>query len=188
MLKDVKVTVIAACALMLLWVSLSGHFSFLQLGFGVISSVAVTWLAFHLKVFTYEGSRLALLPRYPSYLLWLIWQIIVSNVVVAKIILSPAMPLKRTIVYTRPRQVGDMAVTIYANSITLTPGTVTVDINNNGLAVHSLAQHFADDINANTMNDRVARLEPEPSAAPDKEPSAAVKKEPSAAPNEEPEP
>tara|TARA_E500000331_G_scaffold319923_1_gene333010 strand:- start:1316 stop:1822 length:507 start_codon:yes stop_codon:yes gene_type:complete len=159
-LKDVHLSVIIATfALMLLWISLSGYFNALQLGLGFVSSVAVIWLTIRLKLLTFDGVRLALLPRYPLYLLWLIRQIIWSNLLVARIVLSPRMPLHRQIVLTKPKQHSDMATTIYANSITLTPGTVTVDSSEDGLLVHSLAKVFADGVLANEMNNRIAGLE-----------------------------
>ena len=144
---------------MLLWISLSGYFNALQLGLGFISSVAVIWLTIRLKLLTFDGVRLALLPRYPLYLLRLIREIIWSNLLVARIVLSPRMPLHRQNVLTKPKQHSDMAITIYANSITLTPGTVTVDSSEDGLLVHSLAKVFADGVLANEMNNRIAGLE-----------------------------
>ena len=159
-MKDVYLSVIiATCALMLLWISLSGYLNALQLGLGLVSSVAVIWLTIRLKLLTFDGVRLALLPKYPLYLLWLIREIIWSNLLVARIVLSPRMPLNRQIILTKPKQRSDMATTIYANSITLTPGTVTVDITEDGLSVHSLAKVFADSVLANEMNNRIAGLE-----------------------------
>jgi multicomponent Na+:H+ antiporter subunit E len=159
-LKDVQYSfVVALCALMLLWVSLSGYFNALQLGLGVVSVIAVTWLTVHLEIPTLDRSRLKLMIRLPRYLLWLTREILVSNMLVAKIILSPNMPLKRTMIYSKPKQHSDLSVTIYANSITLTPGTVTVDVNDDGLAVHALSQRIADDLMSDQMNIQVARLE-----------------------------
>ena len=159
-MKDVYLSVIiATCALMLLWISLSGYLNALQLGLGLVSSVAVIWLTIRLKLLTFDGARLALLPKYPLYLLWLIREIIWSNLLVARIVLSPRMPLNRQIILTKPKQHSDMATTIYANSITLTPGTVTVDFTEDGLSVHSLAKVFSDSVLANEMNNRIAGLE-----------------------------
>lgn len=159
-MKDVQYSVVVTlCALMLLWVSLSGYFNALQLGLGVVSVIAVTWLTVHLGIPPLDRSRLKMMIRLPSYHLWLTREILISNMLVARIILSPNMPLKRTIVYSKPRQNSDLSVTTYANSITLTPGTVTIDINEKGLVVHALDQRIAGDLMSDQMNIQVARLE-----------------------------
>lgn len=161
-MKDVQYSVVVAlCTLMLLWVSLSGYFNALQLGLGVVSVVAVTWLTVHLDIPTLDRSRLKMMLRLPRYSLWLTREILVSNMLVAKIILSPDMPLKRTMISSKPKQHSDLGVTIYANSITLTPGTVTIDVDADGLSVHALNQRIADDLMSDQMNVQVARLEGE---------------------------
>ena len=160
MLKTIyQSTVIAAFGLMLLWLSLSGYFNFLQVSFGLVSTFFVVWLTFHLNLLTTDGARSQILRGYPLYLLWLTWEIIVSNILLAKIILAPKMVLHRQIVHTKANQSSDFAKAIYANSITLTPGTLTVDLNSEGFVVHSMAKTFTDDIRSDKMNDRVAKLE-----------------------------
>ena len=160
MLKTIyQSTIIAAFGLMLLWLSLSGYFNFLQVSFGLVSTFFVVWLTFHLNLLTTDGARLQILRGYPLYLLWLTWEIIVSNILLAKIILAPKMVLHRQIIYTKANQSSDLAKAIYANSITLTPGTLTVDLNSDGFVVHSMAKTFTDDIRSDKMNDRVAKLE-----------------------------
>ena len=152
-------TVVAAFGLMLLWLSLSGYFNFLQVSFGIVSTFFVVWLTIHLKLLTTDGVRLQILRGYPLYLLWLTWEIIVSNILLAKIILAPKMVLHRQIIHTKANQSSDLAKAIYANSITLTPGTLTVDVDPDGFTVHSMAKTFADDICSDKMNARVAKLE-----------------------------
>ena len=100
------------------------------------------------------------MPRYPLYLFWLAREVVLSNILLAKIILAPKMLLHRQIIYTKTYQSSDLAKTLYANSITLTPGTLTIDIAEEGFLVHSLAKAFTDDIRSNKMNLRVAKLEP----------------------------
>ena len=160
MLKTIyQSTVIAAFGLMLLWLSLSGYFNFLQVSFGLVSTFFVVWFTYHLNLLTTDGARSQILRGYPLYLLWLTWEIIVSNILLAKIILAPKMVLHRQIVHTKANQSSDLAKAIYANSITLTPGTLTVDLNSEGFVVHSMAKTFTDDIRSDKMNDRVAKLE-----------------------------
>ena len=160
MKKLYRPTIIAILGLMLLWVSLSGYFNLLQLSFGILSTCLVVWLTIHLKLLTSDGSRLKVLPRYPLYLFWLAREVVLSNISLAKIILAPKILLHRQIIYTKTYQSSDLAKTLYANSVTLTPGTLTIDIAEEGFLVHSLAKAFTDDIRSNKMNLRVAKLEP----------------------------
>ncbi|MFL2529136.1 MAG: Na+/H+ antiporter subunit E [Candidatus Azotimanducaceae bacterium] len=106
------------------------------------------------------GRDLKVLPRYPLYLFWLAREVVLSNILLAKIILAPKILLHRQIIYTKTYQSSDLAKTLYANSVTLTPGTLTIDIAEEGFLVHSLAKAFTDDIRSNKMNLRVAKLEP----------------------------
>ena len=70
MLKTIyQSTVIAAFGLMLLWLSLSGYFNFLQVSFGLVSTFFVVWLTYHLNLLTTDGARSQILRGYPLYLL-----------------------------------------------------------------------------------------------------------------------
>ncbi len=145
--------------LAILWLTLSGHFGALMLVLGALSCGAVTWLTLHLKLLPEDGSRLAMIPRMPAYFAWLIHEIIVANFQVAQIILSRHPKLERCIVHTRAQQRTAFGVAMYANSITLTPGTITIDAEGEELSVHVLALQCADDVLGNEMNERVARME-----------------------------
>ncbi|MCC8417648.1 MAG: Na+/H+ antiporter subunit E [Rickettsia endosymbiont of Bryobia graminum] len=91
-----------------------------------------------------------------SYFIWLIKEMLMSSLVVIKIIWSKDLNLKPVFEHIEHHQENDANITLYANSITLTPGTVTVDISNNTFLVHALDQSSIDDLNIND-NDSMAK-------------------------------
>ena len=82
-----------------------------------------------------------------------------ANLDVAKRIIDPKLPISPTLITLKPSQRGDLGRVIYANSITLTPGTVTTNLSGDTLEVHALTQEAADSLRKGDMDRRVARLE-----------------------------
>lgn len=120
------------------WLALSGHYTPLLLGFGVVSCVLVVYLAIRMEVVDQEGVPLQATGRFLLYLPWLIKEIFVANVVVAKVILDPKLPISPRIVVFRGSQETDLGRAIYANSITLTPGTITTGVEGKEFQIHAL--------------------------------------------------
>ena len=89
---------------------------------------------------------------------WLLIEIFKANIDVAKLILAPRLALSPRMIRVKATQSTDMGVVIYANSITLTPGTVTVDIDGDELVVHAITREFADGLTGGDMGDRVTAL------------------------------
>jgi multicomponent Na+:H+ antiporter subunit E len=143
-----------------LWLLLSGFLHEpLLLGLGVVSVCAVVFIAHRMDVVDHEGHPIHLSHRVGAYLPWLLWEIVKSNIAVAKVILSPRMPLSISVMTTAGSQQSDLGLTIYANSITLTPGTVTLGIDDNILTVYALTTDAADGVASGDMDRRVAALE-----------------------------
>lgn len=90
---------------------------------------------------------------------WLVKEIVTSNINVAKIILSPVMPLRRFLVMVPARQKSELGRVIFANSITLTPGTVSVRMEGKQILVHGLSMGENPDDMSDNMGERVCRLE-----------------------------
>jgi multicomponent Na+:H+ antiporter subunit E len=86
-------------------------------------------------------------------------EIVVSNLAVAKVILSPSLPIHPRIVRVAGKQKTPIGQVIYANSITLTPGTVTLDVRDDKFLVHALTSDSAAGLLSGEMDERVARLE-----------------------------
>ena len=93
------------------------------------------------------------------YTVYLIKEIIVSNIDVAKIILSPKMELHRNMFTIEAKQKTEIGNVILANSITLTPGTVSVAMEDDQILVHALSFEGAQEDLSSDMESKVARLE-----------------------------
>ncbi len=142
------------------WLLLSGHFDDpLLLALGAASSAAVVAIAWRMDVIDNEGHPVHLSWRILFYWPWLFWQIAKSNVAVARIILHPALPIAPVILRARTSQRSELGQVIYANSITLTPGTVSVDVEESAIHVHCLDRGLAADIESGEMDRRVSKVE-----------------------------
>ena len=120
------------------WLALSGHYTPLLLGFGVGSCVLVVYIATRMDVVDHEGVPLHVMGRVLWYLPWLLKEIFVANVEVAKVILDPKLPISPRIVLFHGSQQTDLGRAIYANSITLTPGTITTGVEGQEFQIHAL--------------------------------------------------
>ncbi len=151
-------------ALFALWLVLSGHPTLLLIIFGVATCILSVWVAVRMQTLDRESVPVHLIPRAFAYVPWLVWEIFKSNVRVARLILSPRLAVDPSIVHFRASQRTDLGRFIYANSITLTPGTVTTGIIGDDFEVHAIVQSEIDGSEENDMNRRVTRLEGEAAA------------------------
>ena len=90
---------------------------------------------------------------------WLTWAIVKSNLDVALLILRPSLPISPRMIAVKASQSTDVGKVIYANSITLTPGTVSVDVDGDEITVHCLTREAAEDVETGAMDRRVVRVE-----------------------------
>ncbi len=141
------------------WLVLSGHFEPLLMGFGIGSSALVVYLALRMDVVDHEGLPVDLGVRFWLYLPWLMKEVFVSNVRVARIILTPGLPIDPILVKYHASQKTDLGRAIYANSITLTPGTITTWVDEDSLDVHSLTWIDVDGREEDEMDRRVSWVE-----------------------------
>lgn len=154
-----KQALILFAHLMLVWLLLSGHYDATLITYGVLSCVFVVALTAHLGMLDEEALPVQLGLRPFVYLPWLFKEIVLSNIAVAKVILDPNLPIRPRLLRIRASQRTDVTQVMYANSITLTPGTVTLDVRDNELLVHSLTEESAAGLLTGEMDRRVARLE-----------------------------
>ena len=144
------------------WLVLSGHYEPRLMGFGVASCVLVTYIALRMDVVDQEGVPwlpIHIALRFLAYLPWLFKETFVSNLHVARIILSPSLPISPIMVHYRSSQRTDLGRVIYANSITFTPGTITTDVKGADLEVHSLTWVDVDGREEDEMDRRVTWVE-----------------------------
>jgi len=142
------------------WLLLA-HFSTLFLVFGVVTCSVAVYVCARMGIVDRESLPVHLLWGSLGYIPWLVWEVLRSNVRVARIILAPRLRVDPSIVHFRASQRTDLGRFIYANSITLTPGTVTTGIVGDDFEVHAIVQEEIDGTEENTMNRRVAVLEGE---------------------------
>jgi len=137
----------------------SAHFHGLVLALGVVSCGAV--LALHLRMEAQHTDRTSYVAalRFLTYVPWLLWQIVLSNLHVIRVILSPSLPIHPSVVRVRAPLRSDFVWTVFANSITLTPGTLTLDVDGGEALVHALTESTARDLESGAFARRVARLE-----------------------------
>lgn len=144
------------------WLVWSGHTDPLLLGFGLFSCLLVLWLTARMHILDEESQFYATAIRSIAYLPWLAKEIAKSNVAVARLILSREPALASQLIRVEPDQRSAVGQVIFANSITLTPGTVTLDMRDRRLLVHALTDAAAYDLTQGEMNRRVRRLEGHP--------------------------
>ena len=137
-----------------LWLVLSGHWDPLHLLLGAAASALVTWLNRGNEAVT--GLTRAL-PGFVRYVPWLLFEIVKSNLAVTRIVLDPRLPVDPVVVRISPPLTSDLAMTTLANSITLTPGTITVDVDGGDLIVHALTAVSVADLET-VFGGRVARV------------------------------
>ncbi len=140
---------------------MSGHYNGLLLSLGVISVAFCVSLSHAINATDEEGLPTHIFARLPAYLFWLFGEIVKSNYVTAKFILNGRSDPE--IFSVTATQASAAGIATYANSITLTPGTVTMDINEEAakdqFLVHALHADFGDDVRSNDMDRRVTALE-----------------------------
>jgi len=142
-----------------LWLLLSGHYEALILAFGAISSLLVTYVAWRMDREDQYAFPLIFNPRLVLYWAWLVREILKANVNVARIILTPSLPISPIMVPFRACMKCDLARMIYANSITLTPGTITTGTDGDILRIHALTWHDVDGREEDEMGDHICGLE-----------------------------
>ena len=141
------------------WLLLSGHTSPLLLSLGLVSVAAIVACAARLELLDEEGVPVGLLPGLMRYGPWLVIQIIRSNLDVAKRIVNPKLPIRPTVIHVDATGHTEVGRVTYANSITLTPGTISLDVSEDTIEVHALTEEAANDLMAGEMGRRVQRTE-----------------------------
>jgi len=139
------------------WVLWSGLYKPMLLGLGALSCVLTLILAHRMGFFRHQG-MLKLLPHLPAYWWWLLREIVVSSIDVAKLILTPSLPISPVLVELEAQTQSDVARVILGNSITLSPGTVTLDVHEGKLLVHCLTSDAALALQEGEANRRAAQL------------------------------
>jgi multicomponent Na+:H+ antiporter subunit E len=141
------------------WILLSGFFDLFHFTEGAICSALVAYLS-HDLLFRESNLRQRHMTgkNFVLYLPWLLYQIYLANLHVVYLVLSPRMPIDPKIIRFKTKFRGDLTFVTMANSITLTPGTITLDIRDGEFYVHAISKKVADDLLGGEMQDRVAKI------------------------------
>jgi multicomponent Na+:H+ antiporter subunit E len=149
------VTFLILAAVWILW---SGLLTPLLLALGAFSCLLVLYLAGRMGFFQRDVYALHLVPRLPGYWAWLLKEVTRSNLSVARIVLDPKLPISPTVVEFDAKTRDPVGLAILGNSITLTPGSLTLDVYQGRLRVHCVTRESAEDVLSGEMDRRVARL------------------------------
>ena len=148
---------------MVFWLLLSGHYDLMHISFGIFSVILVMLMNYSLRrrLFAMEepsGDLKLSLLRLIAYIPWLLWQIIIASVQVAWVVLHPKCPIDPAVLRFRTRLGNVSAKVILGNSITLTPGTITLEIEKDEFLVHALMDISSTGIIDGTLPGQVAKL------------------------------
>jgi len=141
------------------WLLLSGFFEPFLVTVGALSALSVVVLARRMYLVDHEGHPIHLGWSALSYWPWLLVEIAKSAWDVTRIILNPRLPVSPILIRTRASQKTTVGVVTYANSITLTPGTISVDVARGEILVHALTREGAAGLQSGEMDRRVTRFE-----------------------------
>jgi multicomponent Na+:H+ antiporter subunit E len=141
------------------WLLNSGHYSVLILSLGFASIAIVLIISHKMDVVDNESQPIYLSRKIFTYFLWLIKEIIKANITVVKHIWLGEKSISPTLKKIKISQKTDMGKVIYANSITLTPGTVAIDLVDNEITVHALVYKDIESLEIGEMDRRVTLLE-----------------------------
>ena len=142
------------------WLLLSGIFKPFLLISGFILTLFVVLFARRIELIDHEGHPIhnafkAVFVYWP----WLLKEIVKSALLVSKIIINPKLPISPSILHVKASQKTDLGRTIFANSITLTPGTISVEVETDKIEVHALTENGGRELEEGSMNQRVVDFE-----------------------------
>lgn len=155
-----KYSIALILLLAVFWLTLSGYFYAFLLGLGVLSCLFAFWIARRMDIVDNEGvpvqiGGVALI----KYFFWLVKQIVISNMNVIKIVISKKPEVRRAMFLVTASPKSSIGQVIMANSITLTPGTVTTGIQPDSMQIHALVDPGTNDPTILEIDRRVRELE-----------------------------
>jgi multicomponent Na+:H+ antiporter subunit E len=140
------------------WLLWSGIYKPLLLALGLFSCLLTIYIKHRMDYFETDMFALRFGGRLLRYWLWLAKEVVKSSLDVARIVLSPSLPISPEVVTIKASCEHPVDQAILANSITLTPGTLALDVHNGEIIVHALTQAGADELKHGEMDRRVAAL------------------------------
>jgi multicomponent Na+:H+ antiporter subunit E len=146
-------------SLFVLWWLLSGQTSPFLLECGVVVCLVVAWISMRMRLVDEESQPFRMLPRLVVYMPWLLWQVVLSNWDVVKRVWTPGLGIAPEVIKVPCEMKTAFGRVTYANSITLTPGTVTIEAGGGNFLVHALHDEAAAGLESGEMHARIRRVE-----------------------------
>lgn len=154
--------VLTAIIMFVFWILLSGELHFILILSGIISSLLVSYWSHDLLIGNADIKLEAVrVIRFIKYLPWLLWQIVLSNIDLVYLTLHPKLPIDPRMISFKNEYKTDMGKVTLANSITLTPGTVTIEVNKDEFIVHAISKESAKSLISGEMQERIKKIEGE---------------------------
>lgn len=153
--------ILTTIIMFIFWMLISGETGIIFIISAVVSSLFVAYIS-HDLLFPKRHATISLKRAYRllKYSPWLMWQIVLANIDIVYRTLHPSMPIEPHMLEIETDLKTDTGITILANSITLTPGTVTVEAHRNGkFLIHALAKRPAEGLLEGTMQAKVKIVE-----------------------------
>ena len=145
---------IKTLGLFLIWLLLTGSFEWPHVTLGLVAALGVAWLNTDRS-----ASRDSIHPlRLAWYFAWLIGRILKSGLHLSVLILHPALPIDPRMIRHRTSLPEDSGIVLLGNSITLTPGTLTVEVDGQNLLVHAIDDKSAEDLTGLHFDRKIARV------------------------------
>lgn len=141
------------------WLLLSGHYDLFHIGIGVLCCGLVSHVSHDLLFANPRaGDMRVIVKRFFIYVPWLLYQIVMSNLHVVRLALGPKSLIDPKIIQFKTKLESDISMVTLANSITLTPGTITVDVKDGVYYVHAVSKKVAEDLMTGEMEDKIAHI------------------------------
>ena len=144
-----------AIVLFVFWILLSASFEWVHLGLGLVFSFAVAWSNAGHSTFV---PKFRLWSRILLYFPWLFYKIVKSSLYLSKLILHPALPIDPQLISVESELNHHAAVVLLGNSITLTPGTITTEVDRNKLIVHALDKVLSEDVTSKKIESKISEI------------------------------
>ena len=144
-----------AMVLFVFWILLSASFEWIHLGLGLVFSFAVAWGNAGHSTFV---PKFRLWFRVLLYIPWIFYKIVQSSLYLTKLILHPALPIDPQLISVESKLNHHAAIVLLGNSITLTPGTVTAEVDSNKLIIHALDKVLSESVTSRQIESKISEI------------------------------
>lgn len=140
------------------WELMSGHTSALLLGLGGASVALVIFIVHRMNIIDHETHPVGLVLRLPKFLFWLLMDLVASNINVMKRVWQVKPDISPSVLKFKLDHSSDMEKVIFSNAITVTPGTITIDLQKDTMLVHALTDDASSNIRSGEKTEKVRQL------------------------------